>query len=70
MSIKPTELDLESRASIPTDEAAAHLSRKPQTLRWWASRNRGPLLPIRIEGRLHWPVHELRRLLGITRIGK
>jgi|694.fasta_scaffold122223_3 hypothetical protein len=70
MSIKPTELELESRASIPTAEAAAHLSRKPQTLRWWASRNSGPLLPIRIEGRLHWPVEKLRALLGLSRAAK
>jgi len=70
MSIKPTELELESRAAITTDEAAAHLSRKPQTLRWWASRRKGPVLPIRIDGRLHWPVAKLRALLGLTRAGK
>lgn len=70
MSINPSPLELEHRSTIPTDEAALHLCRKPQTLRWWASRKIGPLRPTRIHGRLHWSVNELKRLLGITREGK
>lgn len=67
MSINPAPLESESRPTIPTGEAALHLCRKPQTLRWWASRKIGPLRPTRIHGRLHWPVDEIKRLLGVTR---
>ena len=58
-------LDTEVRAAVPTDCAAFHLGRRPQTLRAWACREDGPLRPIRIHGRLAWPVGELRRLLGV-----
>lgn len=53
----------ETRAALPTDEAAAHLNRAPQTLRLWACREDGPLRPLRVHGRLAWPVAELRRIL-------
>ncbi|HRO52578.1 MAG TPA: hypothetical protein PK043_05395, partial [Alicycliphilus sp.] len=39
-----------------TSEAAGHLSRAQQTLRIWACREDGPIRPIRINGRLAWPV--------------
>lgn len=58
-------LALEARTSLPTSEAAAHLSRAPQTLRLWAMRDDGPLRPMRVNGRLAWPVAELRRVLGV-----
>jgi hypothetical protein len=61
----PTCLDRETRAAIPTAEAAAHLGRAPQTLRLWACRQDGPLRPIRIHGRLAWRVADLQRLLGV-----
>lgn len=61
-----TPLSRETRAAIPTDEAAAHLNRRPQTLRCWAMREDGPLRPVRINGRLAWPVSELRRVLGVA----
>jgi hypothetical protein len=57
-------LDSEVRAAVPTDCAAFHLGRRPQTLRGWACREDGPLRPLRIHGRLAWPVGELRRLVG------
>ena len=53
----------ERRAAVPTDCAAFHLGRKPQTLRIWAAYQRGPLAPIRVHGRLAWPVDALRKLL-------
>lgn len=59
-----TPLASETRTALPTDEAAIHLNRKQQTLRIWACRENGPLRPIRINGRLAWPVTELRRLTG------
>lgn len=57
-------LDAEARAVLSTAEAAAHLSRAPQTLRIWASRQCGPIAPVRINGRLGWKVSDLRRLVG------
>jgi hypothetical protein len=59
-------LVLEARTSLPTAEAAAHLSRAQQTLRLWAMRDNGPLRPTRINGRLAWSVSELRRVLGVA----
>jgi len=56
-------LALERRTHIDTACAAYHLGRKPQTLRVWASSETGPLRPIRVNGRLAWPVEEIRRLL-------
>lgn len=61
-----TPLDREARATLPTPEAAMHLNRAQQTLRIWAMRENGPLRPIRIHGRLAWPVAELRRILNIA----
>jgi hypothetical protein len=60
-----TPLATEARSALPTPEAAAHLGRSPQTLRVWACRQSGPLQPLRVNGRLAWPVAELRRLLGV-----
>ena len=59
-----TPLALETRATIPTDAAAHHLNRKPQTLRSWACLENGAIRPIRINGRLAWPVAAIRALLN------
>jgi hypothetical protein len=59
-------LDRETRPAVDTATAAFYLSRQPQTLRAWACLENGPLRPIRVHGRLAWPVVELRRLLGVT----
>lgn len=56
-------LDLETRPIIPTDAAAYHLNRKPQTLRIWACEENGPIRPVRINGRLAWSVASIRELL-------
>jgi len=61
-----TPLALETRTTLPTPEAAEHLNRAQQTLRIWACREDGPIRPIRINGRLAWPVAELRRVLGVA----
>ncbi len=55
----------EPRSTLCTNEAAAHLNRAPQTLRQWAMRECGPLRPIRINGRLAWPVADIKRLMGV-----
>ena len=54
-----------SRPNVPTEQAAYYLDRQQQTLRAWSSSELGPLRPIRINGRLAWPVTELRRVLGV-----
>lgn len=61
-------LDRETRAALPTAEAARHLNRAQQTLRLWAMRENGPIRPIRVHGRLAWPVPDLRRLLNVQPI--
>jgi hypothetical protein len=53
----------ETRAALPTKAAAFHLNRRPQTMRCWAVYG-GPIRPLRINGRLAWPVSEIRRLVG------
>lgn len=60
-----TPLDRETRAALPTPEAAFHLNRAQQTLRLWAMRENGPIRPIRVNGRLAWPVTELRKVLQV-----
>ena len=56
----------ETRPTVDTAAAAYYLSRRPQTLRVWACMENGPIRPIRINGRLAWPVAELRRILGVA----
>ena len=60
-------LELVTRATVPTEQAAYYLNRRPQTLRGHACKEDGPIRPIRINGRLAWPVSELRRVLGVAR---
>lgn len=59
-------LELVNRPTIPTEQAAFYLCRRPQTLRGWACNEDGPLRPVRIHGRLAWPVAAIRALLGAT----
>jgi hypothetical protein len=59
-------LELERRPNVNTDQAAFYMLRRPQTLRTWACLDgTGPLRPLRINGRLAWPVAEIRRVLGV-----
>ena len=66
ITFQPVALERETRATLPTTEAAFHLNRAQQTLRLWACLEDGPIRPLRIHGRLAWPVSELRRLLGVA----
>ena len=60
-------LEQETRTNLPTAEAAFHLNREQQTLRVWAMRDGvGPIRPLRINGRLAWPVADLKRILGVA----
>ncbi len=65
-TIQPVPLVHEARAALPTPEAAFHLNRAQQTLRLWAMREDGPIRPLRINGRLAWPVAEIKRVLGVS----
>jgi hypothetical protein len=55
-------LGLEQRTHVDTASAAHHLGRRPQTMRVWASTEKGPIRPVSINGRLSWSVAEIRRL--------
>jgi hypothetical protein len=55
-----------NRSAVTTNEAAFYLNRKPQTLRIWAMRENGLIRPLRINGRLAWPVSEIKKLLNIV----
>lgn len=59
-------LALVNKPNLTTAETAYYLNRREQTLRGWACKEDGPLRPMRISGRLAWPVSELRRVLGVT----
>ena len=59
-------LELVNRPTVPTPQAAHYLNRRPQTLRGWACLENGPLRPTRINGRLAWPVADLKRVLGVA----
>ena len=60
-----TPLALETRPAVDTAAAAHYLNRRPQTLRGWASSEKGALRPIRIHGRLAWPTAAIKQLLGV-----
>lgn len=66
-TFQPVALEQETRATLPTSEAAFHLCRAQQTLRLWAMGScPAPIRPLRVNGRLAWPVADLRRLLGVS----
>lgn len=58
-------LESVTRPTVDTATAAYYLNRRPQTLRIW-SMNQHPIRALNINGRLAWPVAELRRLLGVA----
>lgn len=65
-AIRYASLDKEARTHVDTACAAYHLSRRPRTLRAWASGElSGPIAPTRINGRLLWSVADLRRVLRV-----
>ncbi len=60
-------LDEVQRPTVETAAAAYYLNRRPQTLRDWACKQSGPIRPIRVHGRLAWPVSEIKRVLGVAK---
>ena len=63
-----TPLKQETRQTVDTATAAYHLNRASQTLRVWATSTyqKPPITPVRINGRLAWPVAGIKKLLGVT----
>jgi hypothetical protein len=59
-------LESVTRPTVETAAAAFYTNRQQQTLRAWACHEDGPIRPLRINGRLAWPVSELRRVLGVA----
>jgi hypothetical protein len=64
----PPPLELVTKPSLTTGECAHYLNRQPQTLRCWACHENGPIRPLRINGRLAWPVSDLRRVLKLQEV--
>lgn len=62
-------LEQVTRPTVPTEQAAHYLLRRPQTLRGWACAETYPdrLRPVRIKGRLGWPVDGIREMLGVAK---
>lgn len=59
-------IEEEKRATLSTKETAAHLGLANQTLRMWACYGSGPIQPIKVQGRLRWPVKKLALILGVA----
>ena len=59
-------LHLETRTHVSTPVLCWHLTRQQQTARGWACKGTYPegLRPLRVMGRLAWPVAGIRHLLG------
>jgi len=61
-------LETVTRPAVDTAAAAHYLNRRPQTLRGWASAETFPdgLRPLRVNGRLAWPVAGIKAVLGVA----
>ena len=70
-AIQPSDflpLHLETRTHVTTAVMCRHLGRKEQTARGWASAETFPdgMKPLRVNGRLAWPVAGIRRVLQVA----
>lgn len=52
--------------TVNTAHAAHYLNRQPQTMRYWASSESGPIRPVRCNGRLAWKVSDIKAVLELT----
>lgn len=57
-------LESVNRPTLPTEQAAYYLNRKPQTLREWAMTGK-VITPMRVNGRLAWKTADIKRALGV-----
>lgn len=51
--------------TVGTAACAHYMNRRPQTMRGWACYEDGPIRPIRVNGRLAWPVADIKRVMGV-----
>jgi hypothetical protein len=58
-------LETITKPQLTTKEAAFYLNRAQQTLRCWAMQDKGVIRPIRVNGRLAWPVSDIKNILGV-----
>jgi len=56
---------IDLKPTLTTQEAAMVLNLTPQRLRVWASRQCGPIVPVKVGGRLHWRAEDIKRVLGL-----
>lgn len=63
-----TPLERETRTHVDTETMCWHLGFAQQTARLWACKETYPegLRPIRVNGRLKWPVAGIRKTLGVA----
>ena len=63
-----TPLDRETRTHVDTETMCWHLGFAPQTARLWACKETYPegLRPVRVNGRLKWPVAGIRKTLRVA----
>ena len=59
-------LELETRPTVETSAYCHYLHIAEQTARAQASKGTGPIRPLKIGNRLHWPTAAIRELLGVT----
>jgi hypothetical protein len=59
-------LESVNRPTVNTGQAAHYLNLHCVTLRRWASAQTGAIKPVRVCGRLHWSVADIRRVLGVA----
>lgn len=55
-----------TRPNLTTKEVAFYTNMAEQTWREYACYDKGPIRPLRICGRLHWPTEAVRKLLGVA----
>lgn len=64
--ISPSRLTSDQQSSnvtlLSTEEFAAKICFKPQTLRKWAMDGSGPIQPIKISNRLRWRLSDIEEL--------
>lgn len=56
-------LEQVTRPTVPTNQAAYYLNRRPQTMRSWSSLQNGPIRATRVHGRLAWPIDQIKMLM-------
>lgn len=63
-----TPLELETRPTVDTAAYSHYMHIAPQTARFHACKESGPIRPLRIPGsaKLHWPTAEIKRVLGVA----